>query len=145
MIAFAAMGTDPASVRNADSGASLVDGLLSFRKSTNDGFIWSTSYAGNGSEIYQGFLALIAAKTITDGTAFNIFDFSAATSAQGVASAAGASGDDETNSDYTTPTLSADTITVTMSLQSVSSAFSNYAVTVDKDSTVKAVFQQGRK
>ena len=142
MIAFAAMGTNPASVRNADSGASLVDGLLSFREETNDRFKWSATSAGSGSEIYQGFLALIAAKTIIGGSAFNAFDFSATASAQGVASAAGTSGNDVNNSGYSEEELGNDTITVTVSLKSVPSAFNNYTVTVNKDAKVKEVFQK---
>ena len=141
MLAMAAVGEDPSAVTKAGSLASLSDGLLLFRTATNDGFGYSDQLF-NDYATKQSFLALLADQGTTPGQACHIFDFSGAASGQGVAVAAGETGNNENSGNYTPPAMEAETVTVQFSLKNVSSAFNGYSVTVNKDSTIKDVFRK---
>lgn len=73
IIGLIAMGNNPADMRHPVSGASVIDGLLSYKNELNNGF----AFAGNDNFMAteQGFRALVALSQYK-GQAFNIYDFS---------------------------------------------------------------------
>lgn len=73
IIGLIAMGKNPADMRHSVSGASVIDGLLSYKNEANNGF----TFAGNDNFMAteQGFRALVALSQYR-GQAFNIYDFS---------------------------------------------------------------------
>ncbi len=73
ILGLVAMGKDPAAYRNAETGASLVDGLLSYVNASADGFLYAG--ADNALATEQGFRALLALARF-DGNAYNLYDFS---------------------------------------------------------------------
>ncbi|MBO5733573.1 MAG: S-layer homology domain-containing protein [Clostridia bacterium] len=107
IIGLAAMGKNPADMKHATTGASVVDGLLSYVNEDNNGF---TFYgAENFMATEQGFRALVVLSAF-DGTAYNIYDFSDAD----VSSARQENGE---NATPTPPAPDASTMTVTMTIK----------------------------
>lgn len=82
ILAFKAYGIDPATISAVD-GVPLSEGLLAYRTNDNNGFYYDDPDQVNDFATKQGFLALIA---LTQAEDYNIFDFSANSSHQAVAS-----------------------------------------------------------
>ena len=87
IIGLLAVGEDPFAM-TSDSGASVVDGLMSYANVETASF----QYAGedNALATEQGFRALVALSLATVGTPFNVYDFSATQVAPGRATGEGA-------------------------------------------------------
>ena len=86
IIGLAALGVNPdTDPRFVKQGHSLLDGLLSYKTDDNDGFRYSTGDAqADPLATEQGFRALVAAaRTMTSGAAYNVYDWNGTTLAPG--------------------------------------------------------------
>ncbi len=132
IVGLIAAGQDPTEFK-ASSGASLIDGLLSYVNPKTNKF----TYFGQDNELAteQGFRALIALEKAAAGSAYNIYDFSAAAVRAGRATGEGVvvtpPSPDESSSDINvTVTIKTDTETW----------LSSKTVTVKEGSTVYHAF-----
>lgn len=135
-----ALGRDPAELRSEESGASLVDGLLSWANAEGDAFQYPNFLTGaredNALATEQGFRALVALEKFDGGTPYNIYDFSQNTVVPGRA----------TGSGEVTPPEEPDTdktIQVTFTLKTDSELWiPTTTLTVKEGSTVYHAFTQ---
>ncbi len=135
-----ALGRDPAELRSEESGASLVDGLLSWANAEGDAFQYPNFLTGaledNALATEQGFRALVALEKFDGSTPYNIYDFSQNTVLPGRA----------TGSGEVTPPEEPDTdktIRVTFTLKAESELWiPTTTLTVKEGSTVYHAFTQ---
>lgn len=137
IIGIIALGKNPA-VYTSPTGASVVDGLLSYVNSTRNGFLFAGEPNTLATE--QGFRALVALAAFDGQTPYNIYDFSAVSAEPGRATGSGVV--------PAPPTPSEDSgdIAVTVAIQAKDGVWlSAKPVTVKEGSTAYHAFTEALK
>lgn len=127
---------DPRFIKN---GNSLLDGLLSYKVPTNNGFATTVGGEYDDTATYQGFIALISAqKVISTGQAYNPFDFMEIQKVQAYANGTGNS-----DSNPLPPPTGEKDIKVSFTLKSDSDTWiSRTTVTLKENATVYHVIKK---